>query len=117
VAQPPFDLTPCPGASLDDLDPAQVEAYRGQLERRNPGSRLIRQPLEELLLSVGALAKEGQRLQPTLAGILFFGRNPQHFYPSFAITFLHFVGTSTATARPQDPLYLDNRSSAGRRRP
>jgi ATP-dependent DNA helicase RecG len=113
VTQPPVDLTPCPGASLDDLDVAQVQAYRGELERRNPGSPLIRQPLEDLLLGVGAVVKEGQRLRPTLTGILFFGRNPQHLYPSFTVTFLHFAGTSTASARPEDPLYLDNREFRG----
>jgi ATP-dependent DNA helicase RecG len=113
VAQPPVDLTPCPGASLDDLDLALVEAFRGELDRRRPGSPLIRQPVDELLLRVGALTKEGQQLQPTLAGILFFGHNPQQFYPSFTVTFLHFAGISTASAQPQDPLYLDNREFRG----
>jgi ATP-dependent DNA helicase RecG len=113
VAQPPVDLTPCPGASLDDLDVAQVEVYRGELERRKPGSPLIRQPLDEFLLGVGALTREGRRPRPTLAGILFFAHNPQRFYPSFTITFLHFASTSTASARPEDPLYLDNREFCG----
>ncbi len=113
MAQQAVDLNPCPGATLDDLDPAHVEAYRRELERRNPGSPLIRLALEELLLQVGALAKEGNRLQPTLTGILFFGHQPQHLYPSFAITFLHFAGTSTARAGQGAPLYLDNREFRG----
>jgi ATP-dependent DNA helicase RecG len=113
VAQPPSDLVPCPRASLDDLDVAQVEAYRALVERRKPGSPLIRQPLAELLLSVGALVREGQRLRPTKTGILFFGHNPQKFYPSFTITFLHFASTSTSSALPEDPLYLDNREFGG----
>jgi ATP-dependent DNA helicase RecG len=108
-----LDLCPCPGASLDDLDGAQVEAYRRELDRRNPGSPLIRQPQEELLQAVGALAKEGKRWRPTLTGILFFGHKPQNFYPSFTITFLHFAGASAARSRPQDPLYLDNREFKG----
>jgi ATP-dependent DNA helicase RecG len=113
VAHLPVDLTPCPGASLEDLDLALVEAFRGELDRRRPGSPLIRQPVDELLLRVGALTREGQQLQPTLAGILFFGHDPQQYYPSFTVTFLHFAGTSTASARPQDPLYLDNREFRG----
>ena len=113
MAQRPIDLKPCPGASLDDLDLAQVEAYRGELERRRPGSPLTRQPQDELLLSIGALVREGRQLQPTLAGILFFGQSPQQFYPSLTITFLHFAGTSTTSARPQDPLYLDSREFRG----
>jgi len=107
------DLRPCPGATLDDLDLSQVETYRRELDRRNPGSPLVRQSPEELMVAVGALVKEGRRLRPTLTGVLFFGRSPQRFYPSFTITFLHFAGTSTARAEPGDPLYLDNREFRG----
>ncbi len=107
------DLSPCPGAVMDDLDPACIEAYREELDRRQPGSPLVRQPTEELLLQVGAAAKVRGRPCPTLVGILFFGRAPQQFYPAFTITFVHFAGTSTAQANPGDPLYLDNREFRG----
>ncbi len=106
------DCRPCPGATLEDLDPAQIEAYRQELGRRRPGSPLLRLPTEKLLVEVGAAVEEG-RLQPTLSGILFFGRHPQRFYPSFTITFLHFAGTSPAQAEPGAPLYLDNREFQG----
>ncbi len=106
------DLRLCQAATLDDLDPARIEAYREELDRRRPGSSLIRLPAEELLVQVGAAA--GKRtLQPTLTGILFFGSSPQRFYPSFTITFLHFAGTSTARKDPEAPLYLDNREFRG----
>jgi ATP-dependent DNA helicase RecG len=107
------DLRSCAGATLDDLDAAQIEAYRGELDRRRPGSPLIRVSDEELLVQVGAAVKVRSRLQPTLVGMLFFGREPQRFYPTFTITFVHFAGTSTAQATPEDPLYLDNREFAG----
>lgn len=113
VAHQVPDLTLCPGATLDDLAPDLVEIYRQELDRRSPGSPLVRRPPEELLLRVGAAAQDGDRLQPTLAGVLFFSRDPQHFYPSFTITFLHFAGTSAARERPEDPLYLDNREFRG----
>ena len=45
--------------------------------------------------------------------MLFFGRDPQRFYPSFTITFLHFAGTSAAEVDPDGPLYLDNREFRG----
>lgn len=108
-----LDRRPCPGATLDDLDPVCIEAYREELDRRQPGSPLLRQPVEELLSQVGAVAPEKDDPQPTLAGILFFGREPQRFYPSFTITFLHFAGTSTAQETPDAPLYLDNREFRG----
>jgi ATP-dependent DNA helicase RecG len=106
------DLRACPGATLDDLDPDRVEAYRRELGQRRPGSRLLREPPRELLLRLGALAGVGGS-RPTLTGILGFGRNPQRFYPSFTITFLHFAGTSTAQRNPEEPLFLDNREFRG----
>jgi ATP-dependent DNA helicase RecG len=106
------DLKLCPGATFDDLDPKQIEAYRQELDRRRPGSPLIRLSTEELLAQVGALGGKSKR-RPTLAGILFFGREPQRFYPSLTVTFMHFAGSSTARADPEAPLYLDNREFSG----
>jgi ATP-dependent DNA helicase RecG len=107
------DLRSCAGATLDDLDAAQIEAYREELDRRRPGSSLIRVSDEELLVRVSAAVQVRSRLQPTLVGMLFFGREPQRFYPAFTITLVHFAGTSTAPATPDDPLYLDNREFTG----
>ena len=107
------DLRPCRDATLDDLDLDQIENYRQELSRRQPGSPLLRQSVEELLLRIGAVGGAPKQPRPTLTGLLFFGREPQRFYPSFSITFLHFAGTSTAGARPGDPLYLDNREFRG----
>jgi ATP-dependent DNA helicase RecG len=105
------DLRLCQGATLDDLDPGQIESYREELSRRHPGSPLIRLSMEDLLARVGAVGGKGNR--PTLTGILFFGREPQYFYPSFSITFLHFAGTATSQAGRDAPLYLDNREFRG----
>lgn len=107
------DLRLCPGATSDDLHLPHVEAYREELNRRHPGSPLLRRPDQELLKQVGALVESRNRLRPTLAGILFFGRDPQRFYPSLTITFLHFAGDSATRAEPGDPLYLDNREFRG----
>jgi ATP-dependent DNA helicase RecG len=107
------DLRPCRGASLEDLDPAQIDAYLGLLAQRRPGSSLLRQPLPELLASTGAAVMVRGRPHPTLTGILFFGHEPQRFYPSFTITFLQFAGTTTTRADPGEPLYLDNREFRG----
>ena len=107
------DLRQCEGAALDDLDPEGIEAYRQELSRRRPGSPLVRQPTERLLLQAGAVVEVKSQLRPTLTGILIFGREPQHFYPAFTITFVHFAGISTARVSPEDPLYLDNREFRG----
>ncbi len=107
------DLALCMGASLDDLDPAHIQAYREELDRRRPGSRLARQTLEELLLAVRAASRTRGRLRPTVTGIVFFGQEPQRFYPSFTITFVQFAGTSIAAARADGSFYLDNREFRG----
>jgi ATP-dependent DNA helicase RecG len=107
------DLRPCPDATLADLDPAPIETYRQELSRRRPGSPLPRQPVELLLLQAGAAIEDGGQVRPTLTGMLLFGRDPQQWYPSFSITFLHFAGTSTARSDPDAPLYLDNREFRG----
>ena len=67
------DLRLCEGAALDDLDPERIEAYRQELSRRRPGSPLVRQPTERLLLQAGAVVEVKSQLRPTLTGILFFG--------------------------------------------
>jgi ATP-dependent DNA helicase RecG len=98
---------------LDDLVPEHIEAYREELTHRRPGSPLLRRSVDDLLRHIGAVAPVGRQLRPTLAGLLFFGQNPQSFYPSFSITFLHFAGTTTTRSSPDDPLYLDNREFRG----
>ncbi|MBN1661822.1 MAG: hypothetical protein JXA93_25735 [Anaerolineae bacterium] len=107
------DLALCPGSTLDDLSVERIEAYREELERRRPGSPLVRSPREALLVEVGAAVGEGGALQPTLTGILFFGCEPQRFYPAFTITFLHFAGKMPTLAGRDAPLYLDNREFSG----
>jgi ATP-dependent DNA helicase RecG len=98
---------------MDDLDPVRIESYRKEVARRHPGGRLARLPAADLLVEIGAAVKEQGRLRPTLTGMLFMGREPQRFYPSFTMTFLHFAGTSTAQDEPDAPLYLDNREFRG----
>ncbi len=107
------DLQPCRDAALEDLDPERIETFRQELGRRRPGLPLLRQPVEELLIQIGAMVASERRPRPSLTGVLFFGREPQRFYPSFTITFLHFAGTSTAQATRNEPLYLDNREFQG----
>jgi ATP-dependent DNA helicase RecG len=106
------DLVLCPGATVDDLDPAHIQAYCDELKRRQPGSALVRLTQEELLARVGAIG-DAAKCQPTLTGILLFGRDPQQFYPSYTITFLHFAGLSAGAPGSGEPLYLDNREFRG----
>lgn len=98
---------------LDDLDPALIQAYQEELGRRQPGTPLLRKPRGAVLVEIGAAIKYRGNLRPTLAGMLFFGRDPQRFYPAFTVTFVQFAGVTTARSGPDEPLYLDNREFRG----
>ena len=80
-------LTPS-DASLDDLDPAEIEAY---LQRLSPGSAAS---MEEALLRRGCLKSVNGSYQPTYAAILLFGRYPQQWLPASTILAARFAGPS-----------------------
>ncbi|MBI3941545.1 MAG: winged helix-turn-helix transcriptional regulator [Chloroflexi bacterium] len=108
------ELAPCVTASIGDLDPAALARYRAELAERRPTSSLLGLADQELLQKIGAIVPAEGDLYPSLAGILFFAREPQEFYPSLTITLLHFSGTSVAPAGEDQPLFLDNREFRGR---
>jgi ATP-dependent DNA helicase RecG len=108
------DLRPCPTALLSDLDDDAVNAYRAEIAARRPESGLDRAETPQLLRRVGAAVEYQGNLVPTLTGVLFFAREPQRFYPSLTVTFLHLAGTEIAGQTRDAPLYLDNREFRGR---
>ncbi|MGB9722675.1 MAG: ATP-binding protein [Chloroflexia bacterium] len=77
------------GASLDDLDMEQVNAY---------AARLHPLPVDglQLLRERGCLAEVDGELRPTYAGLLLFGRNPQAFLPQARILLARYPGTLSA---------------------
>ncbi len=83
-----YEDSPVPGATVADLDPAQITRY---LRRRAVGrlSPLDDLPHDELLHKLGLLLPTGT---PTVAAVLFFGREPQHFFPQMLIRCARFPG-------------------------
>ncbi len=83
-----------PGASLKDLDEAQIEAYLKLV------SWPAHEPAEQVLLRRGCLrqgngeAGSAQRLQPTFAGLLLFGKQPQRWLPNATLLAARFTGSS-----------------------
>jgi ATP-dependent DNA helicase RecG len=77
------------GATLQDLDEEIVEEYRQNRIRRGPSANTLSR--QELLRDAGALDPSGN---PTGAGILLFGRNPQEFFPQVGVVIVRFRGTS-----------------------
>jgi ATP-dependent DNA helicase RecG len=82
-----FEQDVVAGATRGDLDDEIIQDY---LHRR--ATRLGRdlgQTVEELLTGVGALGTQGQ---PTVAGMLLFGKEPQFFLPQSGLVYVRFAG-------------------------
>ncbi|HZD10662.1 MAG TPA: ATP-binding protein [Candidatus Binatia bacterium] len=74
------------GATADDLDQDVIEEY---LEKRQQRGAPRLGSIVDLLFEVGAADREGN---PTVAGILLFGKRPQAFLPQSSIVFVRFPG-------------------------
>ena len=84
-----------PGATLDDLDMAQVNAYVERfrfpvLDGAGHGTDLT----PEFLLQRGCLKRENGKLRPTYAALLLFGRHPQRWLPAATIFSARFSGVT-----------------------
>ena len=86
-----FDAAPCPGAALDDLDPAHLRWFVGR-------ARALRDfPLSEdgdpreLLTHLNLLV----RGLPTNAALLLFGKDPQRHLITSEVRCAHFPGSET----------------------
>jgi ATP-dependent DNA helicase RecG len=82
-----FETTTVPGATPDDFDRNVVDEYLAKREARG-APRLG--ALSDLLFEIGATTRSGE---PTVSGILLFGRNPQAFLPQSGIVFVRFAST------------------------
>ncbi len=81
-----FETSLVPGARMDDFDQEIVNEYLDNRETRGlarVGSTA------DLLFEIGATDRQGN---PTTAGILLFGKNPQMFLPQSGIVFVKFPG-------------------------
>ncbi len=88
-----FEARTAPGATLDDLDPAQIDAYLAAIG--SPPS-----DPQRVLLGRGCLARTadpqgtppGSSLAPTHAGILLFGRQPQRYLRNAEMILVRYSG-------------------------
>lgn len=88
-----FETELVPGASRSDLD---EDVIRDFMDRRTARlGRDLGQVEAEILAASGALDAHGQ---PTLAGLLLFGREPEFFVPQSGLVYVRFVG-----AEPRGP--------------
>ncbi|MEJ5312297.1 MAG: ATP-binding protein [Anaerolineae bacterium] len=83
-----YEAEPVPGATRNDFDADTLREFVEVWEKRQ--GRPLSRPLDDMLVEMGWLLPGGQ---PTVAGILLFGKNPQAFIPRSGLTFVRFDGT------------------------
>lgn len=82
-----FETEVVPGARPSDLDPDIVREY---IDRREARGAAKVSSTRELLFEIGATDRDGN---PTMVGILLFGKQPQMFFPQSGVVFVKFAGT------------------------
>ncbi len=82
-----FETEPVPGARAEDLDTRTLQEY---LEKRETRTGARPASVSQLMHEIGATDRDGN---PTLIGLLLFGRNPQAFLPQSGVVFVKFPGT------------------------
>ncbi|HDM77022.1 MAG TPA: tetratricopeptide repeat protein [Deltaproteobacteria bacterium] len=88
----PFDMMPVREATVEDLNLLKFE--QEFLPKRVSSETLAanqRSPVE-WAEHLKFLVREGEKLVPTVAAILLFGKNPQAFLPHSSIDFIRFEG-------------------------
>jgi len=83
-----YEAEPVPGAERGDFDDDTLREFVEAWEKRQ--GRPLSRPLDDVLMEMGWLLSNGQ---PTVAGLLLFGKNPQAFIPRSGLTFVRFDGT------------------------
>ena len=111
--QPTCDEDIVPGATLNDLDGALLDSYLDNLRRARPRAGYLRGSREEALTRLHVLARDGEVLRPTLAGLMMFGKYPQEYCPQLMITFVQYFGTTEEEKTPRGARFLDNRRFEG----
>jgi len=85
--QTDFERMVAVGAQLDDLDWQRVEQYVSSVPGFRPDS------IETALLKRACLASDvAGNVQPTQAGLLLFGRDPNQFHPGAEILVVRYTG-------------------------
>jgi ATP-dependent DNA helicase RecG len=83
-----YEIEVVPGATRADFDEDVLGDYvKHRIDKQGRDLNLSE---DELLRSIGALTADGQ---PTVAGILLFGKQPQSYLPQSGLTYVRFPGT------------------------
>ena len=85
-----YDSTPIFGSSIDDLDWLKLKEYF--LNTRGVDIEQMKSRINQLLVNTELMVRREEKIFPTAAGILLFGKIPQKFLPQSGITAVKFKG-------------------------
>ncbi|SDT70653.1 ATP-dependent DNA helicase RecG [Actinoplanes derwentensis] len=106
------DVKPVSAATVDDLDPEVVAGFLRRI-RATKGPVFGRVDDQQALLMLNVLTRDGDRVVPTLAGLLVFGIYPQSFEPQLNVTVVVYPTGEPGTSGKFGERFLDNRSVDG----
>ncbi len=91
------DEEPVAGTTIDDIDMYQLNDYLRKAYDKTADEFGISRP--QLLRNLKLLSDNGSL---TLTGLLFFGKNPQYFRPSFMLKAVSFYGNDIGSVNYRD---------------
>jgi ATP-dependent DNA helicase RecG len=110
--EPRYDISPVPGASIDDLNRDLLQAYLRRV--RDTKSSIFRRVEDERALKMlNVLTEHDGKAVPTLAGLLAFGEYPQTFEPQLDVTFVAYPTTDPGILGKVGERFTENRAIDG----
>jgi ATP-dependent DNA helicase RecG len=88
------DMAPIMDARIDDLDPQAIAEYRRLRGLANPGAEELTYDNDDLLLALSAVRRVEGALQPTMAGLVLFGKPMalRRLLPALRIDYVRVTG-------------------------
>lgn len=83
-----FETDVVAGVGCSDLSQEIIQEYI--VKRQERGRLVLSRPVDQVMVEIGALTEAGE---PTVTGVLLFGREPQFYLPQSGLVFVRFAGT------------------------
>jgi ATP-dependent DNA helicase RecG len=101
-----FDITPCPDATLEDLD---LDLFMNSYRRKAIDPEVIKENGRELVLQLAALHFYNlNRDCPTNAGCIVFGKDPLLRYPGSYVQYVKFGGETLGSDVEESRIFKGN---------
>lgn len=105
------DLKPVVRATMKDFDEKLLKQFIENAKADKP--KLAEFSDEEILLNYGALTEVEDKIFPTVAGIMVFGKFPQKFFPQWFVAAIVIPGFEIADIGEEGQRFDDNKRIEG----